>query len=414
MAVVSTTPQELRIDINDQRSMNNDNSSLQNCAGKLRLYLSLGATQALFAGFEVLSRVALDQGVGKTAFTFYRNCLATIVLGIFGIIFERKNWRKLTSKEVFYFFFLGFLGVTMNQLCYLVGLGLTSVMVTSAIRNCIPIMTFVLACFFKLEKVDLRQRHGIAKLSGALIGLVGSIILSIYKGPVVLEGKFAVFRTKDDQGSSAIVSNIVERHVLYFFTGELHYKMVSWHLGAIFLLLSGLSFALFLILQAPVLKSFPAPVTFASMSCLSSVIQLPVVGAAFEPQWSLWTNIKLGEALSIVYAGVIGSGIVSGIQSWAVKEGGPVVVAAYQPLETIITACLSYFFLKESLRLGTLVGGLTIIFGLYLLIWGQRKEREANEEVTRKATEITLVLQPSRRASFIKPVQVFDVEQRGI
>ncbi|EFJ16729.1 hypothetical protein SELMODRAFT_55807, partial [Selaginella moellendorffii] len=151
----------------------------------------------------------------------------------------------------------------------------------------------------------------------------------------------------------------------------------SWHLGAIFLLLSGLSFALFLILQAPVLKSFPAPVTFASMSCLSSVIQLPIVGEAFEPQWNLWTNIKLGEALSIVYAGVIGSGIVSGIQSWAVKEGGPVVVAAYQPLETIITACLSYFFLKESLRLGTLVGGLTIISGLYLLIWGQRKEREA-------------------------------------
>ncbi|XP_002982061.2 auxin-induced protein 5NG4 [Selaginella moellendorffii] len=298
--------------------MNNDNSSLQNCAGKLRLYLSLGATQALFAGFEVLSRVALDQGVGKTAFT---------VLG------GDDEPALLPGRPGF----------------------------------------------------DVGH------------GYIGHPQLHPYNDLY-----------------SAIVSNIMESHILHFFTRELHYKMVSWHLGAIFLLLSGLSFALFLILQAPVLKSFPAPVTFASMSCLSSVIQLPIVGEAFEPQWNLWTNIKLGEALSIVYAGVIGSGIVSGIQSWAVKEGGPVVVAAYQPLETIITACLSYFFLKESLRLGTLVGGLTIISGLYLLIWGQRKEREANEEVTRKATEITLVLQPSRRASFIKPVQVFNVEQRGI
>ncbi|XP_024535901.1 uncharacterized protein LOC112348082 [Selaginella moellendorffii] len=67
--------------------------------------------------------------------------------------------------------------------------------------------------------------------------------------------------------------------------------------------------------------------------------------------------------------------MVFGIQSWGVKQGGPMLVAAYQPLETIITIILAFFLLRESLNLGSLVGGSIILLGLYLVVWGKEREQ---------------------------------------
>jgi drug/metabolite transporter (DMT)-like permease len=50
--------------------------------------------------------------------------------------------------------------------------------------------------------------------------------------------------------------------------------------------------------------------------------------------------------------GLVASGVAMTLQGWCADRGGPVLVAAYQPLQTIIVAILSSLFLKETFYLG--------------------------------------------------------------
>lgn len=36
-----------------------------------------------------------------------------------------------------------------------------------------------------MEKLNIRQKHGLAKVIGALLGVIGSILMILYKGPYV-------------------------------------------------------------------------------------------------------------------------------------------------------------------------------------------------------------------------------------
>ncbi|EFJ26304.1 hypothetical protein SELMODRAFT_56042, partial [Selaginella moellendorffii] len=325
--------------------------------GRLHGYLMLA--QLAFAGFEILSRIALATGTHPLAFTFYRNCVASLVLGVVAAWTESHDtvirirvhhWPLVSS-------------VTVNQVCYLAGLKYTSAIFASAMRNSTPVFTFVIAALWRLEKVDLKRRDGQLKIFGSLLGLCGSLILSIYRGPVVIKSNISISST----------------------AGTTSVSMLSWQIGAFFLTLACIAFGGFLILQAPVLDRYPSPVSFAAFTCLSSVIQTPLLGAFSK--WNNWKITSTSEALAILYAGVIGSALVSSIQSWGVLTQGPVIVAAYQPLETIFTALFSMVFLKEDLQLGSIIGGSVVIVGLYALIWGQSQEQLLDEAAAHQLPE---------------------------
>ncbi|XVE81815.1 hypothetical protein DITRI_Ditri15bG0096300 [Diplodiscus trichospermus] len=85
-------------------------------------------------------------------------------------------------------------------------------------------------------------------------------------------------------------------------------------------------------------------------------------------------NIDLWATL---YAGVVCSGIIIFIQFWCTEEKGPVFVTMFNPLSTILVAVLAYFVLGEKLYLGSILGGVIVIVGLYLLLWGKDRDQEA-------------------------------------
>lgn len=58
------------------------------------------------------------------------------------------------------------------------------------------------------------------------------------------------------------------------------------------------------------------------------------------------------------------------------KERGPVFITAFSPLSMVIVAVLSSFILSEKLFLGSVIGALVIVVGLYLVVWGKSKDHE--------------------------------------
>ncbi|MBA0661463.1 hypothetical protein Goklo_005755, partial [Gossypium klotzschianum] len=66
----------------------------------------------------------------------------------------------------------------------------TTATLASATVNVIPAITFVLALIFRLEKVNLKKVHSIAKIIGTTIMVPGAVIMTLYKGPSISFTKF--------------------------------------------------------------------------------------------------------------------------------------------------------------------------------------------------------------------------------
>ncbi|GLT85036.1 hypothetical protein SLE2022_032380 [Rubroshorea leprosula] len=61
----------------------------------------------------------------------------------------------------------------------------TSATLASATVNAVTAITFVLALIFRLEKVDVKKLHSVAKVIGTVITGMGAMVMTLYTGPAV-------------------------------------------------------------------------------------------------------------------------------------------------------------------------------------------------------------------------------------
>lgn len=85
--------------------------------------------------------------------------------------------RGFSRQDYWPFFYLGFFGVAINQLCFTTGLSRTSVSHASIIVGLGPIYALILATLFRLENLSWR------KATGMLIAFVGVGLLASSGGP---------------------------------------------------------------------------------------------------------------------------------------------------------------------------------------------------------------------------------------
>jgi drug/metabolite transporter (DMT)-like permease len=113
---------------------------------------------------------------------------------------RRARERGFTGRDLWTFFYLGFFGVVVNQMCFTMGLRYTSVSHAAVIVGMGPIYTLALAVLFRLERATwhkvvgmaiafagvavLASENGISPRSPSLLGdsitMTGSIGFAIY------------------------------------------------------------------------------------------------------------------------------------------------------------------------------------------------------------------------------------------
>nr|CAB3481747.1 unnamed protein product [Digitaria exilis] len=321
---------------------------------KAQLHVAMLALQFGYAGFHVVSRLALNMGISKLVFPVYRNIIALCLLVPFAYFLEKKDRPKLTLSFVVQFFFLALCGITANQGFYLLGLDNTSPTFASAIQNSVPAITFAMAAALRIEKVRLDRRDGVAKVVGTLACVAGASVITLYKGPTIFGP------SGGGGGEEQLIGG-----------GE----MKNWTLGCVYLIGHCLSWSGWLVLQAPVLKKYPARLSVTSYTCFFGVIQFLIIAAFMERDADAWKFHSGSELFTILYAGFIASGVAFAVQIWCIDRGGPVFVAVYQPVQTLVVAIMASLTLGEKFYLGGIIGAVLIIIGLYLVLWGKSEER---------------------------------------
>ncbi|KAI3461967.1 hypothetical protein Pfo_018630 [Paulownia fortunei] len=325
-----------------------------------KTWLAVLAIQSIYAVYFLLTKLAFDVGMNTFVFVFYRQAAATLFLAPIAMFFDRKSTAPRLSFSIFIkIFMLSLFGITMSLDIVGVALKYTSASLGAATSNTLPVITFFLAVILRMEKVNIRTSPGMIKVAGVSLCMAGVATIAFYRGP--------------------FLKLLLHHHLINNHLHQLQDQIPStktWIKGVFLMLLSNISWALWLVLQGRVLNSYPSKLLLTTLQCFLSTIQSFIVAVAFarDPaQWKLGWNIRL---LSVSYCGIVVTGLTFYLQAWVIEKKGPVFLAMTTPLVMVFTIIISAFILGEIISLGSILGALLLVGGLYFVLWGKTKEEE--------------------------------------
>ncbi|XP_059638196.1 WAT1-related protein At4g30420 [Cornus florida] len=340
--------------------------------------MAMFALQFTYAGVTLSTRAALLQGMSPRVFVFYRQAIATLVIAPIAYFARRKTTSCSIGLKSFGLIFLATLvGVTVNQNIYFEGVYLASSSLGSAMGNLIPAITFVIASSIGLEKVNIRRLRSIAKIIGTVLCVSGAIFMALLKGPKLLNTQLILPITTSIFGSGG---------------GD------NWLLGCLFLFGSSCCWSIWLILQVPVSASYPDHLSLSAWMCFMATIQSAIVAFFTEKHSSkAWNMNSYLQLACCFYSGIIGSGLSFFVQAWCISRRGPLFSAMFNPLCTVIVTIFASIFLHEEIYTGSLVGGVCVIGGLYVVLWGKAKDiEELKVEKDVKSGNVKILMDESK------------------
>jgi drug/metabolite transporter (DMT)-like permease len=147
--------------------------------------------------------------------------------------------------------------------------------------------------------------------------------------------------------------------------------------GTIYVIAACVAWSGFFVLQSNTLQSYPAELSLTALICLMGSLMSGAVALVAERRnthaWVIGFDTRLFTA---VYAGIVCSGVAYYVQGLVSRQRGPVFVTAFNPLCMIVTSVMGSIILKEQITLGSVIGAVIIVLGLYALIWGKSKDHE--------------------------------------
>ncbi|CAK9329356.1 unnamed protein product [Citrullus colocynthis] len=211
-----------------------------------------------------------------------------------------------------------------------------------------------------MEKLNLRKKEGLAKVVGTLVGIGGAMVLTFYKG-----FEINIWTTHVDLLHGQHVAHLHQ---------DAHSQ--NFLLGSLLAFASCLSYSFWLILQTKMTKIYPCQYSSTAVTCIMGAVQGVAISICVERDWNQWKlgwNIRL---LTVAFAvqGIVGSGAVVTVMAWCVRMRGPLYVSIFSPLMLLLVAIAGSLCLDEKLHLGSVVGAVLIVGGLYMVLWGKSKE----------------------------------------
>ncbi len=280
---------------------------------------ALFAVSAWGASF-VATKISL-QYIGPTTLVWLRFAMGVAILGLF--VWLSKQFSFPDRKDWGYFALLGFLGITFHQWLQSTGLVTAQATTTGWIIASIPIFMALLGVIILKEQLVWYQTAGI------LLAAFG-VLLVVTKGDLtaVTTGKFGTP-------------------------------------GDFLVLLSAPNWAVFSALSRSGLQKFPSTLMmFYVMSfgwLFTSILLFFDSGLSQIPAipWNGW--------IAVTFLGIFCSGVAYVFWYDALKVLPVAQTGAFLYLEPIVTVIVASLVLKEAVLLATLVGGVTILIGVWLV-----------------------------------------------
>jgi O-acetylserine/cysteine efflux transporter len=234
----------------------------------------------------------------------------------------RAREQGFTRRDLWTFFYLGFFGVVVNQMCFTMGLRYTSVGHAAVIVGMGPIYTLVLAVLFRLERATWH------KVIGMAIAFAGVAVLA------------------SENGISPRSPSL---------------------LGDAITLTGSIGFATYAVLGKRVAGRYDALTMTAFNHFAGAVIVLPVVfhqARALGPI-SRWRAVPWQGWTALLYMGLCSSALAYILYFWLLRYLEVSQLAAFTYLLPVLAVILGIALLGERGSALQIVGGTLALAGVY-------------------------------------------------
>uniref|UniRef100_A0ACD6A865 Uncharacterized protein n=1 Tax=Avena sativa TaxID=4498 RepID=A0ACD6A865_AVESA len=300
-----------------------------------------------------LIKKALEDGLDRLVLITLRQLVATVFLSPIAFFKERRTRPKLTLEILVYLFFSAALGAALSQYTFFYGLQYTTATFAITFTNLAPVLTFIIAVLLRVESLNMKSKAGAAKITGTLMSFAGVMLLTLYKGVALTDQAVPSGQHAEAAAESG---------------------KKSWTLGTLALLANCLCFSFWLLLQSKLTKKYPALYSSTAYMFLISSLQGGGLTAAIQRRASVWALTRTVEIVTVLYTGILGSGVGYVLMTWCVEKRGPVFTSSFIPIIQIMVALIDFFFLHENIYLGSVLGSILMIMGLYILLWGKNRD----------------------------------------
>lgn len=288
----------------------------------LRVHAGLLFVQLTFGAFPVVGKGVLAT-LQPLALAGLRVAFATPLLLLVAWRVERV---RPTRRHLPMLAVLGLLGMFANQVLYVLGLARTTAGNAGILMPSIPVFALAVAALTRIERLTWRRAAGVA------LAVAGAVVM-LEPGNLSLRGGTTL-------GNALILANC-------------------------------LSYAIYLVLQRPVLRELP-PLTVVAWAYLFGSVAVLAVSAPSLAETS-WGAVPTAVWLGVAYIVLIPTSVNYAINSWAIRRSSPALVATYSLLQPVVAAGLGVLFLAEVVGPRELVGFVLIVAGL----WGVSKRDRA-------------------------------------
>jgi len=289
----------------------------------LVVHAALLLVAVLFGVNYVVAKVALREVTPEGLVLTRTWGAAAILFAALALRRGRAPRPRLTRADVGQLLLYGLLGASLNQICFLEGLSRSTATNAGLMFASIPLLTLALAVVLRRERATLPGVVGVG------IGLVGALVLILPRGGV-------------DVTSRTTAGNLL-------------------------LLLSGASYALYLVLTRPILARLD-PLTVVSWVFLLAALTVTPIGLGGLRDLLGAGASRAGWA-SIAYVVVGGTALPYLLNNWALVRVKSSVVAVYILVQPVVAGSLGRVFLHEQLGPHTAIAALLIVAGVMLSGW---------------------------------------------
>jgi drug/metabolite transporter (DMT)-like permease len=243
--------------------------------------------------------------------------------------------RKMPARDLGWLVLCSMLGIALNQLLFVKGLALTTVINATLLGTTIPVFTLVVSIAFGYDRISLRRTLGIVLAASGVFYLVNPLR--------------ADFSVQTNTGNLLIVANCL----LY---------------GA------------YIALSKDLFKRYGALNVITWMFCIGSLAILPF--GAYAMSGDNLETLPASVWLAVVYIILVPTLGAYYLNAWALTRVSPGTVATYIYLQPLIAFGLAPLILGESFNSRIFVASLLIFAGVGVVI--KRGRSQAVKQVAER------------------------------
>lgn len=286
----------------------------QNQKNNYYIFFLVVIAAMLGGGAGVFGKIALAE-IPPFSFTFLRFLIASIFLIPFSLkylpTFKRKNYKIILLSLL----------ASANVVLFAYGIKYTTANIGQMIYTAVPIVSALLSFYY------LKERFGVSKIIGIVVGFAGTVIVVLL--PLISNNNGG----STIGGNLTIVVAMLSISLYWVLSKKFHSQYSSLEINNYF------------IFTTTVLLFF-----------------LSIFDLFREPTW--WQGVSTNAYLALIFVAILSTAIYYLISQIIVKRATPVMASMVLYVQPFTTFIWAYYFLSEKLSVLFLIGVFLSLLGV--------------------------------------------------